>query len=1019
MSAKSKLSAPGLIVSDDLGDYMTAIHETAYPRIRSGITEKELVEIYTPDKEEIEFVYKNARSDSSRLGLLVLLKIFQRLGYFPAFTDIPYQIIEYIGIVAGFQSIKSNIGKYSKMKSRTIHTSLIRDFLKIKPFTKGGEECMMKAMSKAAQVMDNPADIINAAIEELVLERYELPAFSKFKRLAYKARNTVNNTIYLQIYEQIDDNYKESLRALLTREENEFTSPWHKLKQDPGRPTIREVRNFIIYLKWLQSIAKDNIDFDNVPESKFKRFVEEAKTLNVAQINEIYEQKRFSLAVSLIHAQKIQAYDDLAEMFIRRVKILHNTADKALQEYKASHQQIAEQLIETLGKIAENWGSTKDKEYRVSSIDKIFAGNEEDYQKKCEAYLAYAKNNYFLFLPQFYKHQRAIFFNLLEILKPKSASSDKTLELAINFLLTNRYSRAVEISVTKEITLNDGETETVSALNLSWIPDKWWKLVTNTHQRGMFVRNVNRVYFELCLFSCISKQLRTEDLFVENADKYNDTKKQLVTQEEYEAEIDSFCYQKGYSSKSEKFISHLSSRLKDTIIVTDKSFPENESVKIINGEPVIRKARKKPDPPGLIVIEKLISERLPDLNILDVLSDTEYWLNWTLKFGPVSGFADKLDKPIERYITTTFCYGCGLGPSQTARSLDGLDRKQVAYINQKHITEDKLLKANFNIINEYNKFDLPRFWGSGKNASVDGTKWDIYEKNLLSEYHIRYGGWGGIGYYHVSDNYIALFSNFISCGVWEAIYILDGLLENRSDIKPDTVHGDTQAQSLVVFALAYLLGIKLMPRIRNLKDLKFYLPSKDFKIKHIGEIFSEVIDWELIRTHLPDMLRVALSISKGKIRCSKILRKLGTSGKSKLYFAFRELGSVIRTIFLLNFIGDESLRKMINAATTISEAWNGFIKWVGFGGNGVITENNREEQRKFIRYNHLVGNLIIFHNVASMTNIIQELVNEGHDITPEILSCLSPYKTAHINRFGKYHFVDREPEPVIKSLQFK
>ena len=27
-------------------------------------------------------------------------------------------------------------------------------------------------------------------------------------------------------------------------------------------------------------------------------------------------------------------------------------------------------------------------------------------------------------------------------------------------------------------------------------------------------------------------------------------------------------------------------------------------------------------------------------------------------------------------------------------------------------------------------------------------KWDIYEQNLLSEYHIRYGGWGGIGYYH-------------------------------------------------------------------------------------------------------------------------------------------------------------------------------------------------------------------------------------------------------------------------------
>lgn len=690
---------------------MAAIHETAYPRIRSSITEKELVEIYTPDKEELEFVNINARSDASRLGLLVLLKLFQRLGYFPAFTNIPYQIIEYIAVVAGFQNIKTNIGKYLKMKSRAIHTSLIRDFLKIKPYTKGGKECMIKSMLKSSHVMDILADIINAAIEEMILERYELPAFSAFLRQAYEIRNNVNKTIYLNIYKQIDDNYKKALKTILTREETEFTSPWDKLKQDPGRPTIREVRKFILHLEWLQSISKGIIDFSNVPESKIKRLVEEAKSLNVAQMNEVYEQKRLSLAVSLIHAQTSQAYDDLTEMLIRRVKILHNTADKALQEYKESHQEIAEHLIETLGKIAENWGSTKDKDYRVNSVDGIFSGNEDEYQKKCEAYLAYAKNNYYLFLPKFYKHQRAIFFNLLEILQPKSTNSDKNLEQAINFLLKNKYTRSVEISVTKEITLDNGETEVVPALNLSWIPEKWWKLVTNTHQRGIFVRNVNRVYFELCLFTCISKQLRFEDLFVEKADKYNDTRKQLVSREEYDAEIGSFAGQKGYPSNPEKFISHLSSWLKDTIILIDKSFPENESVKIINGEPVIRKVKKKPEPSGFVVIEKLISERMPDLNILDVISDTEYWLNWTLKFGPVSGYVDKLDKPTERYITTTFCYGCGLGPSQTARSLDGLDRKQVAYINQKHITEEKLLRANVEIINEYNKFDLPRFWG--------------------------------------------------------------------------------------------------------------------------------------------------------------------------------------------------------------------------------------------------------------------------------------------------------------------
>ncbi|MCB2292186.1 transposase [Clostridium algoriphilum] len=41
---------------------------------------------------------------------------------------------------------------------------------------------------------------------------------------------------------------------------------------------------------------------------------------------------------------------------------------------------------------------------------------------------------------------------------------------------------------------------------------------------------------------------------------------------------------------------------------------------------------------------------------------------------------------------------------------------------------------------------------------------------------------------------MALFSHLIPCGLWEAIYIIDVFLENKSDTQPDTVHADTQRQ---------------------------------------------------------------------------------------------------------------------------------------------------------------------------------------------------------------------------------
>jgi TnpA family transposase len=87
-----------------------------------------------------------------------------------------------------------------------------------------------------------------------------------------------------------------------------------------------------------------------------------------------------------------------------------------------------------------------------------------------------------------------------------------------------------------------------------------------------------------------------------------------------------------------------------------------------------------------------------------------------------------------------------------------------------------------------------------------------------------------------------------------------------------------------------------------------------------------------------------------------------------------ELGRVVRTIFLLRFLNDEELRRIIHASTNTVETWTGFVQWAAFGGDGVIRENSRQEQRKIIRYNHLVANLVVFHNVVSMTRVLQALI---------------------------------------------
>ena len=985
---------------------MTSIHETAYPRFKPDLTQRELDEIYTPNETEQRFARRLGRSNASRLYLMILLKTVQRLGYFPMVADVPPSIVSFVTKALGLKLVPlCALVEEEKSRSRRDFIDAIRAHLKIHPITKDTDKAIELAATQAAQTKQELADIINVIIEELIRQRYELPAFSRLNRTAFRIRNQVNELYYHTLTDPLPAAVTSQFDAMLTLSAGQLVTGWQQIKQDPKKPTNTEVRQYLERVKWLKSWACELPQVDHIPVVKRGQYVYEARALDAADLKAMQQNKRYALMVLLFHAQLSKALDDAVDIFVRKMRKLHSGALEQLQLYYQEHQKRAEKLVSQLRDVLEAFQEGETDQDRGKRIAGAMHDNPEKLLAECEEHMAYAGNNYLPFMLVPYQTQRPLLLNCLGLLDLESTSADLSLIESIRFVLANRQSHKEWLSIVD------------TNINLKWLPEKWRRPVTG--QRSGPVTEVNRKYFELCVLTEAMQELQSGDLYVANSDQYSDYRVQLVGWDTYEAQVAEYGAMLGFPTDPKDFVSNLRTWLADTASRTDQGMPDNEHVDLNGTEIVLRKHNKDVKPAALDHIDKELTARLPEKNILDILVEAETWLDLHKQFGTLSGFESKIDDPRKRFVTTLFCYGCNLGPTQTVRSVKGLSRKQVAWLNLHHVTEERLEKATVQVINAYNKFSLPKFWGTGKSASADGTKWNMYEQNLLSEYHIRYGGYGGIGYYHVSDMYIALFSHFIPCGVYEAIYILDGLIKNESDIQPDTLHGDTHAQSAPVFGLAYLLGINLMPRIRQLKKLVFYKPERGIRYEHINGLFSEAVNWEIIETHLPDMLRIALSIKAGKITPSTILRRLGTaSRKNKLYFAFRELGRVVRTEFLLKYIGDTDLRKTINAATNKSEEFNQFIKWLFFGNQGVIAENVRHEQRKVVKYNQLVANLAILHNVEAMTGVLKEMQEEGLPVNEEVLAGLAPYRTEHINRFGDYTLdFDREVPPMNYKTQ--
>jgi len=94
---------------------LTAIYETAYPRIKSDITPSELDNIYTPSDAELRFASNHRRQPAAQYALLLLLKTFQRLGYFIQLKEIPRSVKKHI---AKYPIIRTTRKNFMSMISR-------------------------------------------------------------------------------------------------------------------------------------------------------------------------------------------------------------------------------------------------------------------------------------------------------------------------------------------------------------------------------------------------------------------------------------------------------------------------------------------------------------------------------------------------------------------------------------------------------------------------------------------------------------------------------------------------------------------------------------------------------------------------------------------------------------------------------------------------------------------------------------------------------------------------------------
>ncbi|MBW4597772.1 MAG: DUF4158 domain-containing protein [Brasilonema angustatum HA4187-MV1] len=391
---------------------MTLVDRTAYPKFKQYPDPKELTELYTPTPAEIKFVKSRTKSHEGFLCFMVMLKSFQRLGYFPHRECVPNAVIKHLRSCLKLQSWVKAI---PSQRQGYTYQRAIRSYLGVKQYDKTAQKLIAILVAQQAEVKDHPADLINVAIEELVKERYELPAFGTLDRLIGHIRAFVNNRMFGRVNNGLSTTEMVYLDQLLLGDIDELIATLNLLKSPPKSATFKGMKQLLAKFDALMSFGNAKRLLSSIALTKIRYFAAQARALDISELRDVNLPKRRTLLLCLLYEAQVKTRDHLVEMFLKRILKIQNNAKQRLQELREKHLTQTSELLGTLAEVLTASKEALDPLSLGTKVQSIFDehGGPDLLLQKYEEIAAYNTNNHLPLMWRFYSPHRKVLFDLV------------------------------------------------------------------------------------------------------------------------------------------------------------------------------------------------------------------------------------------------------------------------------------------------------------------------------------------------------------------------------------------------------------------------------------------------------------------------------------------------------------------------------------------------------------------------------------------------------------------------------
>ena len=969
-------------------DFLTNSERHRYQTVPTSIFESDLRQHFHLTVHDHRFLL-NFRG-ANRLGIAVQLGLIRFMGYLPEgwVGQVPTEVAGFVANQLGKPS--DLLARYvERLATRTDHLSSVLRHLSFRKWEPLDSVWLEPWLVERALEHDGERQLLTMSCLKLSQEKILRPAINTLERLVGSMSELAHQETFQRLSTLLTSQICHQLDTLLIPDPDLKITRHRWLIQPATVNNPAAILGTLAKLTYLHTLGVATWDVSSLHPNRQKRLNLLARTRSNRHLERLLPHKRYAVLVAFLKESLLTLTDEVLSMFDAYWE--HSYA-KVRRDYEQYQQRVAsakDNALQTLGQavgIILDDDTTPNVQVRETIYAQVPRSELMLAWEAVQALLYPTRHSHLTFLAKRYALFKQFTPTLLDqIVFQHGFTGDdfaKALELVSDLQSGKRRKLPAEVPT-------------------KFMKPTWRKFVLDENDQ------CERQPYELCVLSTLRDRLRSGDVFVEMSHQYADLNSYLISPAEWKIRQVELCRQLNLPERTTERLRDRIKELEALLEPMHQLLLAGGDVRLEDDGLVIARLTAEEVPAAAQTLQAEISRRMPVVDLTDILMEVNTWVSYT-EYLPGLEQAHRGSQHDAQLLASILAMGCNIPLSDMARS-SGLSYQSLWWTASNYLRDDTLKSANTILVNEHHRQWLAAYWGDGTFSSSDGQRFPVSGKVRNARALPTYFGTGkGVTLQtHTSDQYAQYGSKVVPATLRDATVVLDEIIGNESDLCIVEHTTDTAGYTDIVFALFDLLGLSFCPRIRDIGDQRLSkIKGKDWLYPELK--FTGSINPDYILQHWDELLRLGGSLQSGKVTASLFISKLQAYPRQhNLAYVLQSYGQLIKTIFILRYLQSQPLRRRINAQLNKGEELHALRTWLWFGSDGMIRRKQVEAQSESARCLTMLTNIVLLWNTVYMQEVLRQLQAEGYPINEDHFEYLSPSRYEHINRLGKYSFVNQ------------